>query len=82
MKLRIKKIDWTKRNKAVAALITALAAISIYVTAAHFIHKDYYYIDLNGNKGVAKKCWEQECGLFCDRLPNGIVQVQQYWHVD
>lgn len=39
----------------------------------------YYYIDLNGNQGVASACWENNNGLICERAYGGKVAVNEYW---
>jgi hypothetical protein len=39
----------------------------------------YYYIDYNGNRGVATKCYEQGENLMCERSYNGKVLVVEYW---
>lgn len=41
----------------------------------------YYYIDYNEQKGVANKCWENDDGLYCDRIYGGKIKVLQYWKV-
>lgn len=50
----------------------------IFITAPN---GKYYYIDYNEQKGVANKCWENDDGLYCDRLYGGKIKVLQYWKV-
>lgn len=40
----------------------------------------YYYIDWDGERGVATECWEnKESGLFCKKNYGGKIAVKQYW---
>ena len=41
--------------------------------------RNYYYLDKNGQRGVASYCWEDAGNLFCDRKYQGIAAVIQYW---
>ena len=39
----------------------------------------FYYVDFEGQLGVAKNCWENKNGLICERAYGGKQLVQQYW---
>lgn len=58
-------------------LLFAILAI-ILITAPK---GKYYYIDYNEQQGVANKCWENDDGLYCDRIYGGKIKVLQYWKV-
>ena len=58
-------------------IVLAIVALSIYTYKSS--HSRYFYIDMQGNKGVATNCRMIEEGLVCDRQYGGKIMVQQYW---
>ena len=63
----------------IAAIISLIIIIAdIFLTR---VTETYYYIDFNGEVGVATECWEGGNGLICNRLYGGKQVVQQYWQV-
>lgn len=42
----------------------------------------YAYIDLDGNRGTAVRCWVENGNLICDKMYNGKVLVKQFWRIN
>ena len=43
----------------------------------------YHYIDLDGNQGVGKECFEDSGALFCYQYyNNGMIQVKEFHRVE
>ena len=82
IKLKLFYLWIKKRKNAAIGCLVALIAILLICVIVHKLSPQYYYIDLNGNKGVSNKCWEGECGLYCRRENDGKISVQQYWKGD
>ena len=84
MKTKMKLILWWINFKHKRCIIWCAAALLIGCVGTLLLTQEtstaaYYYIDLNGNQGVAKKCWENESGLICDRAYGGKITVREYW---
>ena len=63
-------------------IIAAIAGLLILVVGVSALYSNtsaqYYYVDLNGNRGVADSCWESRGQLICNRTYGGKIVVQQY----
>lgn len=58
-------------------LLIAILFICFSFGIYNIFHKEYSYIDMNDNKGISKRCYMNDKGLFCDT--NGqIIEVKQY----
>lgn len=55
-----------------------MAVIATFVLVFTFPRKEYFYIDYEGNKGVAAECGKSNAGLWCDREFGGKIMVQEY----
>lgn len=75
------KLFWMnhKRKVAAGAGLVILLAGGIYLLLPH---KEYFYIDYEGNRGVAKICRATSAGLYCNREYGGNIMVQEYWQED
>ena len=58
--------------------LTCLAAILI-IYFNGIKHPRYFYIDMQGDKGVAIECKEDNGSLICNKEYGGKIIVQQYW---
>ncbi len=63
---------------AVIIILCAAALITTGIIAYHNNYQRYFYIDYEGNRGVANWCGTTEAGLVCDRT-GGRIMVNQYW---
>lgn len=63
-------------------LIAGVALLISWLIFLRPVSAHYYYIDYEGNRGVADKCWIYDGGLICNREYGGKIQVMQYWRGD
>lgn len=82
IKLKLFRLWIKQKQNAVRWCIAAFIAILLICIIIYKLSPQYYYVDMNGNKGVSTKCWEGQCGLYCNRENNGKITVQQYWKGD
>lgn len=73
IKPRLKKII------IITSLILICAIVAIGIRFYINDHSRYFYIDYQGNKGVATWCGQTETGLVCDRIYGGKIIVTEYW---
>ena len=73
-------INKAAMHKKVAAIIAAIVVLITALLVIWLCTRDvkYFYVDINGNKGVADKCWSDDCGLYCSKEIGGAIQVHQY----
>lgn len=58
-------------------IILAVVAIAIAVWSEATTRTWYEYVDVDGNKGTADKCYEHDAYITCD-TGNKTVQVKEY----
>ena len=67
-----------KKIGAVAAGILVVGLGIVSIITWHNIHSKYFYIDMDGNKGVANMCVTSCGGLICEK-GGGHILVKQYY---
>jgi len=74
---------WWRNNKKKimcgGLIFLGLVLLGIGIWAYVYARPHYFYIDMEGNKGIAKWCKEVSAGLICQRDHGGKVLVSQYW---
>ena len=71
---------WWEKHK--FHTLAAMVVIAVFVLVFTFPRKEYFYIDYEGNKGVAAECGKSDVGLWCNREFGGKIMVQEYWQED
>ena len=73
------KVKPNIRKIKIGILISIAAFLCIIALVIwHNSKSKYFYIDYEGNTGVADWCGATEAGLIC-KTSNGRVMVNQYW---
>ncbi len=73
------KLFWMNKRKWLIVLGAILGIIIVWAIVAACTTSRFFYIDWDGNSGVADKCWVDNGRLLCEKMYNGVVNVRQYW---
>lgn len=83
LKFQLLWMNKIRPNKKKIAIVGGIAvaglAALIWFHNYGIDHSRYYYIDTQGNKGVATGCYSTDSALFCKRQYGGKIKVIEYW---
>nr|DAW34333.1 MAG TPA: SurA N-terminal domain [Caudoviricetes sp.] len=65
----------TNKNMLLIAIIFFLLSLCLFIKGCNY--KAYEYIDMENKRGLAKKCYMTDDGLFC-KVNDKNISVKQY----
>ena len=79
LRIKIKKF-WICHLYGIGKYLLCAAAVAglMILLAVIAAPKEYYYIDYNGDEGVAKNCQMVAAGLVCEKMYGGKIMVKEY----